>query len=282
MQATLVSASRGWMPLQRCRSFGAACLPAPAWSAACAAVPAARAPPASLQCTWRASLACGCMCMYLRTHPSPAAAMCRHPVRRPRPSRLPSSLPLASPLPPSRPVTDDWDRVMKVRRFLWPAAACYAAARTHPDGDSTALCFRVAVVLHGWHMGCTLPPSLTLALCTPLCPPPPPSLPPGERPGPHAPHPCPGPQDVRQRGGEHCGLGGWGGGRKLQPSSAVYMPIHPSIHPPTPMQGWIINISDVEAVHEGPHHAAYAASKVRWTGVASVLPLEWGVGCGEH
>ncbi|PSC76482.1 reverse transcriptase [Micractinium conductrix] len=26
-------------------------------------------------------------------------------------------------------------------------------------------------------------------------------------------------------------------------------------------EGWIINISDVEAVHEGPHHAAYAASK---------------------
>jgi NAD(P)-dependent dehydrogenase (short-subunit alcohol dehydrogenase family) len=27
-------------------------------------------------------------------------------------------------------------------------------------------------------------------------------------------------------------------------------------------QGWIINIGDVEAMHEGPHHAAYAASKV--------------------
>lgn len=26
--------------------------------------------------------------------------------------------------------------------------------------------------------------------------------------------------------------------------------------------GWIINVGDVEAIHEGPHHAAYAASKV--------------------
>ncbi|EFN53250.1 hypothetical protein CHLNCDRAFT_137162 [Chlorella variabilis] len=25
--------------------------------------------------------------------------------------------------------------------------------------------------------------------------------------------------------------------------------------------GWIINVGDVEAIHEGPHHAAYAASK---------------------
>ena len=43
-------------------------------------------------------------------------------------------------------------------------------------------------------------------------------------------------------------------------------PLAPPPHP-TPswitLQGWIINISDVEAVHEGPHHAAYAASKVR-------------------
>ncbi len=40
------------------------------------------------------------------------------------------------------------------------------------------------------------------------------------------------------------------------------------------MQGWIINISDVEAVHEGPHHAAYAASKASAAGMGRGLNLQ--------